>query len=114
MKRRKANKSYWPALILTVIWWLSLAAMVWWVDPEVVADFPLPNTYLVFFLLTFLAIFFLVSLLLENSRRGFLVALWIVILGYIRLWGLWGAGQVGLITGALVAFELYFSKTERG
>lgn len=113
MKRDRKNKSYWPALILTILWWLLLIGVIVFVDPEVIADTPLPNTYLMFFVLLFLAVFFLVSLLLENSRRGFLVALLITILGYLRLWGLWGWGPVILICGAFAAFEIYFINKKR-
>lgn len=108
MKRGRKNRSYWPALVLTVLWWLLLGGVVMLVDPEVVADFPISNTYLVFFVLLFLAVFFLASLLLENSRRGVLIALLVIVLGYLRLWGLWGWGPVILICGAFVAFEVYF------
>ncbi len=108
MKRGRNNKNYWPALVLAVLWWLLLVGVVMLVDPEVVADFPISNTYLVFFVLLFLAVFFLVSLLFEDSRRGFLMALLVTVLGYLRLWGLWGWGPVILICGAFIAFEVYF------
>lgn len=86
-----------------------MAILVFWVDPQVLADFPLPSSYLLFFLMIFLAVFFLMSLLLGNSRRGFLVALGVIILGYLRLWGLWGWGKIVFLLVTLAAFEVYFS-----
>src|SRR5688500_7064094 len=82
----REHKNYLPALILTIIFLGLLTTMILFVDPVVVADFPIRGSYFVFFLILFMAIWFLASLLLESRRRGALIAVGLVFLGYLRLW----------------------------
>lgn len=111
-KRRRKN--YWVAMIITVWWWVILGAIVLLVDPEVLADYPLPGTYGLFFLFLFLGVWFLTSLLLINTRRGLLVGIGAVVLGYLKLWGLLSLINAGLLIGALVAFEIYYHEGKKG
>ncbi|QHO63237.1 hypothetical protein [Candidatus Chazhemtobacterium aquaticus] len=104
-ERRVGN--YWMTAIITLTWWFILGGMILWVDPEVVADYPLPGSYGLFFLFLFLGVWFLASLVLSNSRRGLLVAIWFVLIGYLQIWGLANLVNMGLLTGALVALEIY-------
>lgn len=105
----KHQRNFFPALVLTLVWWLLLALLVLKVDPTVVADFPIPGSFGLFFGLLFLAVGFLFSLLLVHSRRGFLIALGVVIFGYLRLAKL-GSWLTGLmLAGLLAAIEFYLS-----
>lgn len=100
-------RNYWLTTIITLVWWSVLGGMVLWVDPEVVADYPLPGSYGLFFLFLFLGVWFLVSLLLSNSRRGLLIAAGAVLIGYLKMWGLASLINIGLLIGLLVAIEIY-------
>ena len=102
-------KSYWLTAAITLVWWFVLGGMILWVDPEVVADYPLPGSYGLFFLFLFLGVWFLASLLLSSSRRGLLLAIWLVLIGYLKIWRLASWINIGLLTGALLAIETYKS-----
>lgn len=108
----RGARNYWLTAIITLVWWSILGGMVLWVDPEVVADYPLPGSYGLFFLFLFLGIWFLVSLLLSNSRRGLLIAVGTVLIGYLKMWGLASLINMGLLMGVLVAIEIYKSGGE--
>lgn len=113
MGTREKRRNYWPSLVVTMIWWLVVVVMVLLVDPVVVADFPLPHSYGIFFLFLFLASLFTASLLLVNTRRGFLVAMGVLILGYLRLWRVLNLFNLVVLIGALIAFEFYFTGGKR-
>ncbi len=108
----RRGRNYWLTALITLIWWSVLGAMILWVDPEVVADYPLPGSYGLFFLFLFLGVWFLVSLLLSNSRRGLLIAAGTVLIGYLKIWGLASLINIGLLIGILVAIEVYKSGGE--
>lgn len=101
------NKNYLPALGLTVLFWTIWATMFFLVDPVVVADFPIRESYFLFFLVGFLSIWFLFSLLLANKRRGFLVAISLLIGGYLRLWKIDSWLNIFLLVVFLVGLEIY-------
>jgi hypothetical protein len=107
MTSRHEQRNFLPALILTLVWWSLLFILVFRVDPEVVANFPIRGSYGLFFGLGFLAVWFLTSLLLGNSRRGFLIAFGLVIFGYLRLMGLGSILNLVLIAGILLATEIF-------
>lgn len=101
----RQQRNFLPALVLTLLWWLLLAVVIIFVDPQILADFPLTGSYSLFFFFLFLAVWFLASLLLINTRRGFLVALGTVVFLVLRLnqLGSWLNGL--LLAGVLVAIE---------
>ena len=109
MTSRHDQRNFFPAAILTFVWWGLLLFLVFAVDPQVVADFPFTGSYGIFFGLTFLAVGFSASLVLGHTRRGFLVALGLVIFGYLLLGKLahWINGL--LLAGFLAALEYYWS-----
>jgi hypothetical protein len=106
---RRDQRNFFPALILTVVWWGLLLALVWQVDPDVIADFPFTGSYGLFFTLVFLAVWFLSSLILINSRRGFLLATGVVIYGYLRLAQLGNWFNAILLLGFFLALEFFLS-----
>lgn len=109
---KRKVKNYWLSALVTLVWWSALGGMILWVDPEVVADYPLPGSYGLFFFFLFLGVWFLVSLLLSNSRRGLLVAVWVILIAYLRIWGLASWINAGLLMGILVTIEVYKSSGE--
>lgn len=109
MRSRNSERNFLPALILTLLWWLLLAGLLLFVEPTIVADFPFTGSYGLFFLLLFLAVWFLFSLLLVNTQRGLLVALWAVAFAALRLirLGSWLNGL--LLAGFLGAVEFHLA-----
>lgn len=105
--RKERNRNFLPAFLLTLVWWGLLGFVVIKVDPDVVADFPIPGSFGIFFGLLFLSLWFTASLLLANTRRGILVAIGGVIWGYLRIWHLGNLLNTFLLIGLLGAFELY-------
>lgn len=102
------GKNYLPALLLTVFFWGLVFLIVLKVDPLILADFPIRGSYFLFFLMVFLAVLFLSSLVLANSRRGLLVAVAVVVIGYLRLLKLLNPLNLILLIGLLIGIELYF------
>lgn len=96
--------------MLTLIFWMLVAAIIIGVDPEAIANIPFQNSYVLFFGPLYLAILFLMSLLLGNTRRGLLIATGVVGYGLLTIWGLGNWLNGVFIVGALGAFELYFAK----
>jgi hypothetical protein len=109
-KRQHEKKRYLPSLVLTVVFWLMVAAIILGVDPQVLANIPFENSYVLFFVPLFLAVLFMSSLLLGNTRRGLLTATGVVIYGLLRIWGLGNWLNSMFIVGAFGAFEFYFNK----
>src|SRR5688572_21269915 len=103
----KEHKNYLPALLLTVLFWTLWVLTILFVDPVVLADFPLRGSYFVFFLLGFLAIWFLASLLFASRRRGLLLALFLLALGYLRLWKIDSWINLILLIAVVVGYEIY-------
>ena len=110
---RKGGKKYWLGAVVTAFWWAVLGGVVFLVDPVVLADYPFPGTYGLFFVFLFLGAWFLASLLIANSRRGFLIAVGVVVLAYLQLWRLLSGINIVLLAGALAVFEYYHWKGER-
>jgi hypothetical protein len=106
---RREGRNYMPVVVLNFLWWALLGLLVVFVDPVVVADFPVVNSYGAFFLLLFLALWFSLSLILDNRRRGLLVALVVVVLGYMRVWDIFSVVSAVFLILTVVMFELYFS-----
>lgn len=105
--RKERSRNFLPAFILTIIWWALFAVVVIKIDPDVIADFPIPSSYGIFFVLLFMALWFTASLLLANTRRGALVAVGGIIWGYLRMWHLGNLINTFLLIGLLGALELY-------
>lgn len=111
MKRTKKN--YLAGLLVTILLWVLLALVIWFVDPNIIADWLIPDGYLVFFGLLFLAVFFSMSYVLGNVRRGLLVAFGVLILGYLKIWRISSWFNTVLLIGILIAIEVYsWGKTE--
>lgn len=104
MKRKKQHRNFLPAFLLTLLVWLG------WLYFFI--SFP-PETKLlisIFYLFLFLANFLTFSLILGNSRRGFLISS--AIISYLFLNQMKQAHVLNfiLIGGILLSIELYFRK----
>lgn len=101
-----------PTLILAIIGWGGLGYLIYKTSPkESLSIFPIAMpTLVVFFLLLFLAVFITTSLLLNNSRRGFLIALGLVTLVLLRFFKLFHPLYIVFILALLVTMEIYALK----
>lgn len=105
--RRKRN--LFPAVFLALLCWGIVAFFLFFVDPEVVRNFPISNSYLPFFLFLFFAVFFTASLIFSHSRRGFLLAVGLIVFLYLRLFELGHFLNAILIFFLLIVLELAVS-----
>ena len=105
MRRRK---NFFPTLLLAVIFWIGWLYIVFSVSPEN-TTYHIPHTICFFFAL-FLALFLTLSLVLANTRRGFLMTLGVI--GFLILRLLDSAHYLNLIllAGILFSLEIYLSK----
>ncbi|MBU1473102.1 hypothetical protein KKB64_04965 [Patescibacteria group bacterium] len=70
---------------------------------------PGKTIYLViFFVLIFLSTVFLSFYVLNNVRRGLLIACGVVVFLFLRLWGLYEPMYLGLLIASLLSLELVF------
>lgn len=97
-----------PLLLLTLLSWAAVGAVIWAVDPLVVRDFLWRDAYISFFVLVFLAWFFLLSLLFNNSRRGFLYAMTLTTILLLQLVRLGNIINVVLLVALSFAIDFYF------
>jgi len=108
-ERLKRRKNYFPTMMLMIVFWLLWVSLVWWVDPTILKNLPPRESYWPFFLLFFLALFLTLSLILQNTRRGFLISFGILLFLILRLSGLGHVINGLLIGGIVIAIEVYFS-----
>jgi len=89
-----------PLIILTVIFWVALVGTIFWVDPEI-----LKGGFLFIF---FGAWFFLLTLLLNNTRRGLLYGLGLTIMLGLRMMRLGNIINLILLLSVVVVVDFYF------
>ena len=104
MRKRKPlpRENFLPTLLLAILTWLGWIYIVYFQAPE--------SNYIIglFYLFLFVAIFLTISLLLANSRRGFLAAL--ALISFLLLHQFEQAHIINLILvfALLLSIELYF------
>lgn len=103
-ENKKRNKNFFPSLIITLALWGFLAMIIFFVDPTQGGALEM------FFGLLFLALLFTFSLLLVNTRRGFIVSLSATVFAILLYLGVGSLLNLLLIIGASVMFEIYFTK----
>lgn len=98
----KRRMNFLPTLISAVLFWASLLLFVFFIPPE--------NQFLiaVFYSLLFISCFITFSIILANSRRGFLVSLAIISFLWLKQIGQAHLLNLILITAILLSIELYF------
>jgi hypothetical protein len=87
-RTRSQTPSKLPLLVASLFFWLLLGLLVFFVDPASVADFIIPNSYLLFFIVLCMAVFLSLYLVTSSVRRGFFVALFVLSFAILRLWGI--------------------------
>ncbi len=98
------RKNFLPALVLTIILWLALSGVIYFLDPDVM------GTIFIFFILTFAAILFTFSLILGDTKRGFITAISALLFLILRYFGVGNILNLILIAGLALVCELYFLK----
>lgn len=74
-----------PTLLIGLIFSAVVYLIVTRVEPSSIKHAPLPNSYLPLLLAVFLACFFIFSFVLLNTRRGFFLALIVMIILFLRV-----------------------------
>lgn len=98
----KKRKNFLPTLILTIILIALTVSFIYFVDPT--TNLALP----VFFMLVFFSSLFLLSIIFGNSGRGLVMALGLTIFLILRYFGVGNILNFLLISGVVIAAELYF------
>jgi hypothetical protein len=98
------RKNFLPTLILAIIFW---GIWVWFIF-----SFPPANNFLIFIfcLLLFLATFLTAALIFANSRRGLLIALFLILFLLFRYHHLANILNILILAGIFISLEIYFSK----
>lgn len=108
MRRRK---NLIPMLFLAVVCWVGVGYLIYAVSPNRPLPTPLPiDSKTPFFLLLFLTLFFSLTLLFNNTRRGFLVALGLTALVLLRFFKFFHPLYIVLVLAILFTVELFFAK----
>ena len=100
----KRRKNFLPTLFLAGLTWLCWAFVLFKIPPE--------STFLlfVFFFLLFTALFLTSALLLANSRRGLIMALFVILVLVFRYYQIGNFINLILLLAIFVALELFFAK----
>jgi hypothetical protein len=100
----KRRKNFFPTLVLAVLSWLGWFFVLLRIPPE--TTFSL----FAFFFLLFVALFLTSALLLANSRRGLMAALFVILVLVFRYYQIGNLVNLILLLAIFVALELFFSK----
>jgi len=96
-----------PLIALTLTFWSLLLGMVFWVQPQIIKDFLLPNSYLIFFVIFFLAWFFLLTLVINNTRRGLIYGLGVLMIAILKVMRLGNIINLVLLAGVMMMVDFY-------
>lgn len=103
-KEVKLRKNLLPAFFIILVLWGFFIFIVMFVDPFLSWTLP------VFFLSLFSASFLTISILLANTRRGFLYALMIVLFFLFRYLGIGNVVSLFLLLGLFITVDFYLSR----
>jgi len=101
---RLKRKNFLPTLILAILLWGSWGWFIF--------SFPPANNFLIFifYLLLFLATFLTTALIFANSRRGLMIALFLILFLLFRHYHLANILNILILAGIFISLEIYFSK----
>lgn len=102
-KRLQKQKNYAATFFLIIILWVSLAFIIYTLPPKAFGVLP------AFFTILFLALLFTLSVLLTNTRRGFMSSAAITLILLLRYFHIGNVINILLLIGAFIAFEYYLS-----
>ncbi len=97
-------KNFLPALLLALFFWVNVIFIVVYVSPSSVFAI----CYLLFAI--FMALFLTLSLVLANSRRGFLLGVGVVVFLALRFFNIAHFLNLILLVGILISLEVYLRK----
>lgn len=104
--RFQRRRNFLPTLLVTIILWGIFAVIFFFVPPETNL---LP---LLFLVVVVLASLFTGSLIFANTRRGFLLALGILVFMLLNYYNIGNYLNIVLLVGILFAAEYYFSSRD--
>jgi hypothetical protein len=100
---QKSQKNFLPALILTIVFSSLFILTIIFLSPDGFLKF------LSFYITLFLSSFFLFSLIFANSRRGFLISLFLLIFLLSKQFKIANLLNIILSLAIFVSLEAYFS-----
>jgi hypothetical protein len=109
VKRKRRN--FFPTLILIIFFWTFFVFLVFFVDPQMIKNFLIPNSYLIFFISLFFALFFTLAVIFANSKRGLIISLAIIFFLALRLHQLGNILNAILISAVAFTIDHHFTKT---
>jgi len=98
------RKNFLPTLLVALFFWANIVFIIFRLSPSSLF------TICHFLFSIFMALFLTSSLVLANSRRGFLLATGIIIFLILRLTKMANFLNLILLFGILLSLELYFKK----
>ena len=98
------RRNFLPTFILAVFFWLVWFWIIFLIAPESLWSF------LIFFASLFSALFLTFSLLLAQTRKGFLFALGLILLLFLCWQKLAHVLNIILLSAIVLFLELYFTK----
>jgi len=103
-RSRFKRKNFLPTLILAILFW---GIWTWFIF-----SFPPANNFLLFtfYFLLFLATFLTAALIFANSRKGLLIALFLILFLLFRYHHLANVLNILILAGIFISLEVYFSK----
>ena len=100
----KERKNFLPTLLMALAFWATWGWLVY-------SKAPSPNFLMItFYFLLFTAIFLTAALVLANSRRGLLMASWLIAFLLFRYYELANGLNLLLLTGIVFSLEIYLHK----
>jgi hypothetical protein len=103
-KKTRLRKNFFPTLLVIVTLWSLLGLIIIFTSPYTV------GSLILFFIILFAAVLFTFSLVFANTRRGFLIALGIIVFLILRYFGIGNILNLLLIVGALISVDFYLTK----
>lgn len=104
------KKRFFFTFIFTVLSWGVWIYVLLSIPPEYPNHFlSIPLSYIFFFAPLFVSLFLTITLLLGNTRRGFLLSMGIIVLLILQLLKTVNFLTVGLLLASLLVFELYYT-----
>jgi len=103
--RIKKRKNFALTFLLAILFWLAFGWLVYFQAPA--------NNLLIFsfYLLLFLAVFLTAALILANSRRGFLLATFIILTLIFRYYQIGNLLNILLLAAIILILEIYLAKS---
>lgn len=104
---RTTQKRHGLLVFLTLSNWLIIGLMVFFTDPEIIKDLIVPDSYLLMGCLLFSGIFLLLTIVFLSAKRSLRWTIAILLLIYLKVYGLATIINAALVMGALLCFEVY-------